>query len=199
MIYDIIKTLDPDLVVKTFPPGTVLLDEDAYVKHIPVIRKGLIKVTRSDEQGHEMLLYYIGDGESCIMSFLGAACNNKSQIKAVVEETAEVIIVPIEQAMKWMQTEPAWLSFVFNLYNKRFEELLNFINEVSFHSVDARLIELLKKKSLASTNKELNITHQQLAEDLGTAREVVSRLLKQMENKGLIKLSRGKIRIISAL
>ncbi|MBC7388396.1 MAG: Crp/Fnr family transcriptional regulator [Opitutaceae bacterium] len=193
------KALDQDLEVKTFPPGTVLLDEDAYVKHIPVIRKGLIKVTRSDEQGHEMLLYYIGDGESCIMSFLGAACNNKSQIKAVVEETAEVIIVPIEKAMKWMQTEPAWLSFVFNLYNKRFEELLNFINEVSFHSVDDRLIDILKKKSFALGNKELSITHQELAQDLGTAREVVSRLLKQMENKGLIALSRGKIRIISAM
>jgi len=199
MIYNVIKGLDPDLLVKTYPPGTVLLDEDAYVKHIPVIRSGLIKVTRSDEQGHEMLLYYIGDGESCVMSFLGAACNNKSQIKAVVEETAEVIIVPIEKAMKWMQTEPAWLSFVFNLYNKRFEELLNFINEVSFHSVDDRLIDILKKKSLASGTKELSITHQQVAEDLGTAREVVSRLLKQMENKGLIELSRGKIKLISVL
>jgi len=199
MIYDIIKGLDPTLEVKSYQPGTVLLDEDAYVKHIPVIKNGLIKVTRSDEQGHEMLLYYIGNGESCIMSFLGAACNNKSQIKAVVEETAEVIIVPIEKAMKWMQTEPAWLSFVFNLYNKRFEELLNFINEVSFHSVDDRLLDLLKKKSQASGNQELNITHQQLAEDLGTAREVVSRLLKQMENKQIIELSRGKIKIVSSL
>ncbi len=199
MIYDILKKLDNSLTIKTFSAGTILLDEDAYIKHIPIIKSGLIKVTRSDEQGHEMLLYYIGNGESCIMSFLGAACNNKSKIKAVVEEQAEVIILPIDTALKWMQSEPDWLHFVFNLYNKRFEELLNFINEVSFHSVDDRLLDVLKKKSLATGSKELTITHQQLAEDLGTAREVVSRLLKQMENKSLIELSRGKIKILSAM
>jgi CRP/FNR family transcriptional regulator len=131
------------------------------------------------------------------MSFLGAACNGTSKIRAVVEEQAEVLILPVHKAIDLIRDNPAWLEFIFQLYNRRFEELLGVVNAIAFTKVDQRLLDFLKTKAKMSRSNEINITHQQVADELGTAREVVSRLLKQLEKENKITLSRNKITVLS--
>lgn len=174
----------------------VLMNEDDYIQAIPIVLNGSIKVMRTDEDGKEILLYYIKPGESCVMSFLGATCNERSKIKAIVDEPAEILMLPISKAVELIRSAPEWIEFIFQLYNRRFEELLDVINAIAFQKVDERLWELLKKKSEMNKTKELAVTHQQIADELGTAREVVSRLLKQLEKSKKINLSRNKITIL---
>lgn len=174
----------------------VLMNEDDYIQAIPIVLNGSIKVMRTDDDGKEILLYYIKPGESCVMSFLGATCNERSKIKAIVDEPAEILMLPISKAVELIRSVPEWIEFIFQLYNRRFEELLDVINAIAFQKVDERLWELLKKKSEMNKSKELAVTHQQVADELGTAREVVSRLLKQLEKSKKITLSRNKITIL---
>ncbi|MEO8085653.1 MAG: Crp/Fnr family transcriptional regulator [Bacteroidota bacterium] len=179
--------------IKSFPAGSVIVNLNAYIKSIPIVLSGSLKVIRMDEEGREILLYYIKEGESCIMSFLAGIHNDTSKIKAVVEEDAEVLLIPINKASEWIREFPEWTDFIFALYQKRFEELLEVVNAVAFQKVDTRLLHLLKQKSSLFHSKELVVTHQQLAEELGISREAVSRVLKQMENDHLITLFRNKI------
>lgn len=183
--------------VKEMEAGCVMLNENAYIKNIPIVLSGSVKVMREDEDGREILLYYIKPGETCIMSILGGINNETSKIKAIVEDKAEILMIPIEKANLLVQKFPSWNEFVLRLYNKRFEELLSVINAIAFQKIDQRILELLEKKRELSGSSEINITHQQLADELGTAREVVSRLLKQLEKDKKIALSRNKITILS--
>ncbi len=182
--------------IKRFPADSVILDINAYIKSIPIVLSGSIKVIRTDEEGREILLYYIKAGESCIMSFLASIHNDTSKIKAIVEEDAEVLLIPVSKAIQWIREFPEWTDFIFTLYQKRFEELLEVVNAVAFQKVDARLLHLLKQKSILFHSKEISVTHQQLADELGISRESVSRVLKQMENDKLISLGRNKISLM---
>jgi CRP/FNR family transcriptional regulator len=182
--------------LKKFPIGAVILQEDSYIKAIPLVLKGSLKVMRTDPQGHEILLYYITPGESCIMSFLGGIHNETSKLKAVAEEDCEILFIPVEKASEWIKKFPEWSDFIFKLYHKRFEELLTAVNAIAFQKLDSRLLQLLKQKAELYKSKEISITHQQLADELGTAREAVSRVIKQMENEGLVKLARNKISLM---
>jgi CRP/FNR family transcriptional regulator len=182
--------------VKKFPAGTVILQEDSYIKAIPLVLNGSLKVMRTDANGHEMLLYYITPGESCIMSFLGGIHNETSKVKAIVEEDAEILFIPVEKASEWVKKFPEWSDFIFRLYHKRFEELLAAVNAIAFQKLDARLLQLLKQKAELYQTKEIKITHQQLADELGAAREAVSRVMKQMENEGLVILARNKVTLL---
>lgn len=182
--------------LKKFPAGSVIQQEDSYIKAIPLVLNGSLKVMRTDVDGHEILLYYITPGESCIMSFLGGIHNETSKVKAIVEEDAEILFIPVEKASEWVKKFPEWSDFIFRLYHKRFEELLTAVNAIAFHKLDTRLLQLLKQKAELYQSKEIKITHQQLADELGTAREAVSRVMKQMENEGLVQLSRNKITLL---
>lgn len=182
--------------LRKFTSGTVMLQEDSYIKVIPLVLSGSLKVVRTDANGHEILLYYITPGESCIMSFLGGLHDETSKIKAVVEEDAELLLIPVSKASEWVKKFPEWSDFIFKLYHKRFEELLSVVNAIAFQKLDERLLQLLTQKSKLTHSKEIVVTHSQLAEELGTAREVISRVAKQMENEGLIRLSRNKITLV---
>ena len=182
--------------LRKFKADSVILHEDSYIKSIPLVVSGSLKVVRTDANGHEILLYYITAGESCIMSFLGGIHDETSKIKAIVEEDAEILLIPVDKASEWVKKFPEWSDFIFKLYHKRFEELLSVVNAIAFQKLDVRLLHLLKQKSELANSKEIKVTHQQLAEELGTAREVVSRVAKQMENEGLIHLSRNKITLM---
>lgn len=195
----LLEKLKKEGTTKSFAPDTVLIDENDYIKFVPIVLNGSIKVFKLDEDGREMLLYYIKPGESCVMSFLGATCNGTSKIKAVVEEEADVLILPVHKATELIRENPQWVQFIFELYNRRFDELLSVVNAIAFQKVDVRLWELLKTKVKMLKTDELNITHQQLADELGTAREVVSRLLKQLERDKKISLGRNKIKIVTAM
>ena len=178
---------------KSLPAGTVLMQSNSYIRSIPLVLSGSMRVLRQDEDGREILLYYIKPGESCIMSFLAGIHEDTSKVQLVVEEDSEVLMLPIDKASEWIRIYPEWADFIFKLYHKRFEELLAVINAVAFQKLDDRIVALLKKKTSIYQSNELHITHQQLAEELGATREVISRLLKQMEKQQLITLSRNKI------
>jgi len=182
--------------VKTFAAGSIIVNINAYIRSIPIVLSGSMKVIKTDDDGQEILLYYIKPGESCIMSFLAGIHHDTSKIKAVVEEDAEILLIPVEKASAWIREFPEWTDFIFALYQKRFEELLEVVNAVAFQKLDSRLLQLLQQKSSLFHSKDITVTHQQLADELGTTREAVSRVLKQMENSKLVTLSRNKISLI---
>ena len=182
--------------VKTFAEGEVILNENTYIKAIPIVISGSIRVMRMDEEGREMLLYYIKVGESCIMSFLGGIHQDTSKVKAVAEEQTEILFIPIDKVNLLIKEFPEWLDYIFRLYPKRFEELLEMINAVAFKKMDERLLDFIKNKCDNNHSSTIAITHEQIANEMGTARVVVSRLLKQMETVGLIKLGRNKITLM---
>ena len=179
--------------IKTYREGEIILDENASIRSIPIVMKGLLKVIRTEEDGREILLYYIKAGESCIMSFLGGMHNEKSIVKAEVEEDSEILFLPVEKVSLFIKEYPEWLDYIFRLYHKRFEELLDIINAIAFKKVDERLLNLLTKKAEIANSNTIVVTHEQLANELGTVRVVVSRLLKQLEDSGKVKLGRNKI------
>jgi CRP/FNR family transcriptional regulator len=183
-------------IVKTYQAGDVILSENAHIRSIPIVNQGSIRVMRTEKDGRELLLYYIKAGESCIMSFLGGIHNEKSKLKAEVEEDAEILFLPIEKIPELLREYPEWLDYIFKLYHKRFEELLEVINAVAFKKVDERLLLLLNKKAEVLQSKTISVTHEQLSNELGTARVVVSRLLKQLEIIGAVKLGRNRVTLL---
>ena len=183
-------------VAKTFKEGDVILSENAYIRAIPIVTSGSIRVMRTDEDGRELLLYYIKAGESCIMSFLGGMHHDTSKVKAIAEEETEILFIPIEKVSQLIKEYPEWLDYIFRLYHKRFEELLEVVNAIAFKKTDERLLNFITRKCELNQSKTLNLTHEQIANELGTARVVVSRLLKQMEDEGLVKLGRNKILLV---
>jgi CRP/FNR family transcriptional regulator len=182
--------------VKTFAEGSAILQENAYIKAIPIVTKGSMKVIRTDDEGREILLYYIQAGESCIMSFLGGIHHDTSKVRATAEEDTEILFIPIDKVSWLIREFPEWLDYIFRLYHKRFEELLEVVNAVAFKKLDERLLDFIRKKAALVQSQTLAVTHEQLANELGTARVVVSRLLKQMEEEGLVKLGRNKITLL---
>lgn len=193
---DLIQKLYKYSISKNLKAGNVLLNENSYIRSIPIVIQGMLKVIRTDEDGKEILLYYIQAGESCVMSFLGGIHNETSKIRAEVEEDAVVLFLPMEKVTEFIKEYPQWLDYIFRLYHKRFEELLDIINDVSFKKLDERLLSLLLKKQTIEGSNTLNVTHEQLANELGTARAVVSRLLKQLEIMGKLQLGRNKITLM---
>jgi CRP/FNR family transcriptional regulator len=181
---------------KSYAEGSVIIQEHNYINSIPIVLSGSIRVMRVDDEGRELLLYYIKAGESCIMSFLSGLHQDTSKIKAIAEEDTELLFVPIEKVSLLIKEFPEWLDYIFKLYHKRFEELLEVVNAVAFKKLDQRLLDFIKNKSSLGNTKEINITHEQIANELGTARVVVSRLLKQLEEEGIIQLGRNKITLV---
>lgn len=182
--------------IKTYPAGARILNEQSYIQVIPIVLKGSLRVVRTEKDGREILLYYIAPGESCIMSFLGGLHHEPSQVMAIAEEEAELLLIPVAKAGEWVKKFPEWTDFIFKLYHKRFEELLDVVNAIAFQKLDDRLLHLLTQKSKLFNSKEIKTTHQQLAQELGTTREVISRIVKQMEHDGLVKLARNKIVLV---
>ena len=182
--------------IKIMKAGEELLHENEQVHVVPMLTKGLLGVYRTDEDGRELLVYYIKPGESCIMSFLAGINHDTSKVKAIAEEDSEILILPVDRVSEWVMKYPEWSTFIFKLYHKRFEELLNVVNSIAFQKMDERIWQHLMKKSEVAGSRELQLTHQQLADEVGSSREVVSRLLKQMEKSGIVLLGRNKISLV---
>jgi len=172
--------------------GEVILKKNVYVKVLPLVLNGLVKVQQEGEE-HDMLMYYIEPGESCIMSFTACFNNEKSKVKAVVEEDAEILVVPAEMVVRWYTLYHSWNEFVTTMCRKRFLNLLDGFNSVVYDRIDDRLKSYLRQRAQALGTNELQLTHKKIAEDLGTAREVVSRLLKAFEVEGKVSIGRGKL------
>ncbi len=183
-------------IAKNFESGEEIVSEDAPVHSIPFVTKGSLKVMQSDDDYREVVMYYLQPGETCVMSFLAGLYNDTSKVKAIAEVDSEVVFIPIEKVRKMIKDHPEWLNYMFQVYHKRFEELLEVVNAIAFKKMDERLLNLLQKRTQLTNTKTLKMTHEQLAQELGTAREVISRLLKQMESEGLVELGRNRITLL---
>jgi CRP/FNR family transcriptional regulator len=175
---------------------TLLVQPGDPIVAIPLVLGGSLKVTTEDAQGREMLLYHINAGESCVVTVLHALQQAASPLRAVATEPCEVLLLPAAEVRAFALYQPLWNQFILKQYHKRFGEVLHLVNELAFKKMDARLWDLLLRKAKAGGSAEVTTTHQALADELGTAREVVSRLLKVLETEAAIKLSRGKIKIL---
>lgn len=176
---------------KTIPENMEILREGQYVKVIPVVISGLIKVfTRNDDK--ELLLYYIKPKESCIMSFSAGLKNEPSPVFAVTEEETDALLLPVEQLISWTREFPELSSLFFHLFNLRYGELLDTINHLLFDQLDKRLYDYLRRK-VSLTANPLKISHRQIASDLGTAREVITRVMRKLENEGKVRQNNNNI------
>lgn len=173
---------------------TNLLKTGNYVQAVPLVVNGLIKVSKV-EQDKELLLYYIHPGEMCIMSFSACCSNSASMIEATTLEESTLILVPSDKLRQWISHYPSFNFYIYNLFNKRYLDLIETINQLIFNKLDERLLLYLQDKSRLANQKNISITHQQIAIDMGTAREVISRLLKKLEREKKIKTSRNQIMI----
>ena len=181
-------------VIKDIPADVTILEEGVYVKMVPIVLEGLVKgFTRYEDK--ELLLYYIHPNESCVMSFSAGLNNEKSKINAITIEESKILLLPSDKVQEWVKRYPNFNRIFYNQYNKRYEDLLDTIHHLIFDKLDVRLYSYLKEKVNLQGEETINITHQRIANELGTAREVISRLLKKLEKEDKIELSNKGIKV----
>ena len=179
--------------LREFKAQEELIREDQYIRSFPIVLSGLIKVCRTDEAGNELLLYYLRPGEVCTVSLICCMDRTRSRVKALTEEVTTAILVPVELLDNWMTMYQTWKEYVMHSMQMRFDELLNAMDSIAFMKMDERLEKFFTDRFRSSGSKIFEGSHQDVAMAMNSSREVISRLLKQMENKGLISLSRGRI------
>ena len=182
-----------------FREGDVIMDYGKYIRMMPIVLKGTVKVMRMDENGKEILLYNLGSSESCSMAYSCCVEAKKSEIRAVAEDDVELIGIPHVKLDEWLCTYPGWKNYIFRSFNERFTELLKSIESIAFHKLDERLVSYLKEKQRLSGSSVIKSSHYQIADELATSRVVISRLLKQLENNKKIILYRNEIKILKDL
>lgn len=192
---ELLNELEEHADIREVPANTVLLRDGQYVKVIPIVLKGLIKVFVSFEE-KELLLYYIQPGESCIMSFSASLKNEPSRIVAITEEDSVVLLLPVDKVGQWVKQFPGINQLFYQQYNLRYAELLDTINHLLFGRLDTRLFNYLVEKSRLRGEKVLALKHKQIAAELGTAREVVTRVIKRLEQEGKVKQVEGGIEVL---
>lgn len=195
---ELIDELSTKGIYMYVPSDQYILEVGGFIKVIPLVIKGSVKVIREEQNG-ELLLYYIKPGESCALTLSSCMRKEQSSIKAIVQEDTELIALPAEQVYYMIRKYPAWQDFVINAYSYRFEEVMKVLSDIAFHKMDERLANYLIKRSETLSSRELSISHQEIADNLATSREVISRLLKQLEKAGSIELSRGKIKLVNLI
>lgn len=174
----------------------LIVDIGDFPRWIPLVTKGAIKISRADDDGGEIFLYYLYPGQTCAMTLNCCMIDKPSEIRAVAEAGTEFVGLPRKSLPKWMLDFEEWRQFTLESYNERYENLLATIDAIAFQKLDERLINLLRDKSIAVGKTEIDVTHKRLAEELHSSREVISRLLKQLEKMGKVKLSRNKVKIL---
>ncbi len=177
--------------------GEVFMEIGGFIRTVPLVLSGLLKLERMDDDGNEMLLYYLRPGETCAMSLTCCMNEARSTIRVTAEENSELLAIPARIMDRLTEEHRSWKNFVMLTYQRRFEELLRTIDGVAFQNLDSRIVELLKGKARNGGTRVLTVTHQELAEQLNSSREVVSRLLKRMEREGMLKLGRQRIELLS--
>lgn len=178
---------------REFDADQELIREDQYIKTFPIVLSGIIKVCRTDDSGNELLLYYLRPGEVCTVSLICCMDRTRSRVKAVAEEATSAIAVPVELLDNWMTTYQTWKEYVMRSMQLRFDELLDALESIAFMKLDERLEKFFTDRYASTGSTVFEGSHQDVALAMNSSREVISRLLKQMEKKGLIGLSRGRI------
>ena len=194
---ELIQDIQKNASLQSFKAGDVIMRTGQYINYTMLITKGQLKVFREGENGGEFLMYYLQPGQACAVSMICATKSQTSQIMAKAVDDVELIMVPLSLMEKWMMEHRTWYEFVIFTYRFRFEELLEVVDSIAFRAMDERLEFYLKRHSDACGCKDLKLSHQEIATELNTSREVISRLLKKMEQHELVKLHRNHIELLT--
>lgn len=194
---NLLEEIQENANIIEFDEGEDLIKSGQNIKSTLIVKEGLVKVYREDEEGNEIFIYHLEPGQACALSIICAMQNRTSEIKAKAVKPTKVLAIPVALVEQWMKDYRSWYQFILSSYRARFEELLNTVDAIAFKNMDERLVMYLKKHSKISQNNTIAFTHSQIASELGTSREVVSRLLKKLAEKGLIKVHRQNIEIIN--
>jgi CRP/FNR family transcriptional regulator len=177
--------------------GELFIDLGQTIKHIPLLISGSVKILREDADGRELLLYFLERGDTCSMSLSCCMGNRKSEIRAIAEEDTMLIMIPVEYMDNWLERFKSWRKFIIDAYQVRLNELMETLDSVAFMKMDERLLKYLNDKVKLTGSTTLNSTHQEIASDLNTSRVVISRLMKQLERKGKLKMGRNKLELLN--
>ncbi len=190
------KELDTYARIKTINKDTVLISPGDDIHFVPIVRKGVLRIVRQNEEGKEVFLYHLYPGQTCAMAINCCQGRKKSSVKAIAEEDTEVLQIPVnlvEELFKY----PEWKAYINNAYGQRFAELLQVVDLIAFSNMDKQVLHYLQQRAAAVGTNALVITHQNIADELHTHREAISRLLRTMEQKNLLKLGRNTIELLS--
>ncbi len=193
---ELVKEISSEGELVLFPTDDLIMDIGQKVDLIPLIVDGVVKVFREDEEDNEIFLYYLNPGEACAITLICSAREGYSKIKAIPMEDTTAVVVPISKLDAWMPKYHSWYLFVMDSYQDRFEELLKVVDAIAFRQMDQRLIEYLEKTAVASQSKLIKDTQSQIALELNSSREVIGRLLKKLEQQGMVKVSRNQIELL---
>lgn len=196
---DLINQLQEKASIVEVPAGTTILKVGDVIRVVPIVLSGLIKVVRQDDDGHELLLYYVNSAESCAMTVTSYMQRSPSEIMAIAEDTVQLMVVPVDVADDLYAQYTGWKSFVMKTIRDRFRELLVTIDQIAFQKLDERLVNYLRDRSRATGSPLLNVSHEQIAMDLATSRVVISRLLKKLEQEKKVNLYRNQIRLMTEM
>ena len=183
-------------IYKEFKADDYLIEIGDYIKTMPLLLTGAIKILREDENGDELLLYFLERGDTCAMTLTCCMGQSKSRIRAIAETDGAMLMIPVEKMEEWLTKYKTWRNFVFDSYNVRLNEMLEAIDTLAFMNLDERLYKYLTDKAKVIGDTEIKNTHQEIAYEMHTSRVVISRLLKALEIQGKIKLHRNKIEIL---
>ncbi|UQD56617.1 Crp/Fnr family transcriptional regulator [Flavobacterium sp. K5-23] len=193
---ELIKEIEENAVFQSYKAGDVLMRTGQYINFTMMLTKGQIKIYREGENGGEFFMYYIQPGQACAISMICASKTQTSQIMAKAIEDIDLIMIPLPLMEKWMMEHRSWSDFVIFTYRTRFEEVLEVVDSIAFRAMDERLEFYLKRNSESCGCKDLKLSHQEIGTDLNTSREVISRLLKKMEQRGMVRLHRNHIELL---
>ena len=182
-------------VLKTIPEGEVLVDIGDYIKTMPLLLSGAVKVMREDDNGSDLLLYFIEQGDTCAMTITCCMGQKKSEIRAITETETKLLMIPVKKMAEWMHQYKTWQNFILQSYNERMKELLEAIDTLAFLKMDERILKFLREKAMVNHDDVIHATHQEIAHDLHTSRVVISRILKKLETEGKIELFRNNIKV----
>ena len=182
--------------VKTVTSETIIMSPGDEVLFVPIVQKGVLRIVRQNEEGKEIFLYHLYPGQTCAMAINCCQSHKKSMIKAIAEEDTELLQIPVSLVEDWFKY-PEWKAFVNNTYSLRFAELINVIDLIAFSNMDKQVLHYLQERAHAANTRALYITHQQIADELHTHREAISRLLRTMEQKNILKLGRNTIELLT--
>lgn len=192
----LIEIIEKEAVQRSFRQGDVIMRTGQYIKSTALVLEGRIKIYRENPEGGEFLMYYLGPGQACAVSMICALQSQTSEIMAVAEEDCDVLMLPVQMMDDLMNKYKSWYQFVIMTYRSRFDEILSVVDNIAFHNMDDRLEFYLKRHASTTGKKNIELSHQQIAYDLNSSREVISRLLKKMEQRNLVKLHRNMIEIV---
>ncbi len=181
--------------VRSFKEGTIIMDIGQMMTHMPLVISGSVKILKEDKEGNELLLYYLELGDTCAVTLSCCTKPTKSAVKAITESDAELLFIPVEKMEEWMIKYKSWRSFVLDSYNVRMSEMLDAIDNLAFNNMEERLYKYLREKVMVTKTSKLHTTHFEIANDLHSSRVVVSRLMKKLENEGLVIQHRNYVEV----